>query len=211
MYLPKRQSLLIFKNKKFIKWTILSAIFLVIGLFVNHFAVIYTDIRASSPVADLILSNIPTFDVDMIFVYGPLFFWILITYLLLVYPKRIPFILFSIALFIVIRSVFVSLTHLGPFYTQTAILSHNFISNFSTGKDFFFSGHTGLPFLLALIFEDIKPIRNIGIMISIFFGIIVLMGHYHYSIDVLAAFFITYTIYHIAIYIFKKQYSFFKN
>jgi len=35
------------------------------------------------------------------------------------------------------------------------------------------------------------------IFLSISFGVIVLLGHLHYSIDVLAAFFITYTIRHI--------------
>ena len=31
------------------------------------------------------------------------------------------------------------------------------------------------------------------------------MGHLHYSIDIFAAFFITYAIYHIAVQIFKKE------
>ena len=41
--------------------------------------------------------------------------------------------------------------------------------------------------------------------VAIFFGIIVLMGHLHYSIDVLSAFFITYSIYHIAKFLFKED------
>jgi hypothetical protein len=36
-----------------------------------------------------------------------------------------------------------------------------------------------------------------------------LLAHLHYSIDVFAAFFITYSIYHIGIKLFKKDFDFF--
>jgi len=39
---------------------------------------------------------------------------------------------------------------------------------------------------------------------SIFFGVVVLLGHLHYSIDVLAAFFITYSIYRLAVLFFPR-------
>ena len=35
------------------------------------------------------------------------------------------------------------------------------------------------------------------------------MAHFHYSIDVLSAFFITYTIYHLARFFFEKDYLLF--
>jgi membrane-associated phospholipid phosphatase len=65
------------------------------------------------------------------------------------------------------------------------------------GNDFFFSGHTGMPFLIALIFWKEKWVRSISIAVSLLFGALVLLGHLHYSIDVFGAFFITYTIFHI--------------
>jgi len=68
-----------------------------------------------------------------------------------------------------------------------------------------------LPFLLALIFWDEKYLRYFFIVSSIFFGAIVLLGHYHYSIDVAAAFFITYTIYHIAKKLFPRDFELFKK
>ena len=121
-------------------------------------------------------------------------------------PKKIPFAIKSIALFVLVRSVFVTLTHLG---VSSAVLppdfASNFIKRFMYGGDRFFSGHTGLPFLMALIFWKNKRLRIFCIVSALFFGAVVLMVHVHYSIDVLAAFFITYTIYHLAEAFFKKD------
>jgi hypothetical protein len=73
------------------------------------------------------------------------------------------------------------------------------------GADSFFSGHTGMPFLGALVFWDDKLVRWVYILASIFFAIVVLLGHLHYSIDVFSAFFITYSIYRIADISFNKD------
>jgi prolipoprotein diacylglyceryltransferase len=52
-------------------------------------------------------------------------------------------------------------------------------------------------------------IRTLFLAASVVFGVIVLLSHLHYSIDVFSAFFITYSIYHIAIKLFRKDYEFF--
>ncbi len=197
------------RDKKFLISVGVSFLFLIAAIVISFFAITYATESASSPVTDIILSNIPVFDVDGIFVYGPMFFWVLIVgYLIFFEPKKIPFALKSIALFIIIRSVFIILTHIGPFPTRLQIdASGIFGILFSSGNDFFFSGHTGLPFLMALVFWDNKCLRNLCIAVSIFFGAIVLMAHLHYSIDVLAAFFITYTIFHVAQKIFKRDWQ----
>jgi hypothetical protein len=193
----------------------LSGAFLIISLFVNYYAVVYATERASSAVTDIVLSNIPVFDVDGIFVWGPIVFWTVVSVYCLAGPKRIPFFLKSVSLFVVIRSAFVILTHIGPFPDRITIdpfgmnllqdVSSKAFLAFFTGKDLFFSGHTGLPFLLALVFWQSKPMRYFCLFASIFFGTVVLLGHLHYSIDVLSAFFITYSIYHIAIRLFPKD------
>ena len=180
-------------------------LFLLVSLLINFFAGTYATIRASYPVTDIFLSNIRAYDVDGFFVYGPLVLWSFVVIYLLFNPKQISFTMKSIALFIVIRSIFVTLTHIGPFPTQITINANSFFDKFTFGGDLFFSGHTGFPFLLALIYWNDKVLRYLFITSAIFFGFIVLLGHLHYSIDVLSAFFITYSIFHIAEYFFKRD------
>ena len=193
------------RSKDFIQSLLVSAIFLLVSLYINFRAGNYATESASLPVTDIVLSNIRVFDVDLFFIYGPILLFTIVLIISLYNPKKLPFITKNIALFTIIRSVFISLTHLGPFPTQAVTGATNFISKFTFGGDLFFSGHTGIPFLMALIFWNYKPLRYLFILDSLFMGTVVLLGHYHYSIDVLAAFFITYSIYHISLYIFKKD------
>ena len=44
-----------------------------------------------------------------------------------------------------------------------------------------------------------------------FFGSIVLLGHYHYSIDVLAALFITHGVFQISCWLFGRDYALFRS
>jgi hypothetical protein len=180
-------------------------------LIINYFASVYATEKASNPVLDLILSNVPVFNVDFIVNEGALFFGLFIAFLLLNEPRRIPFTLKSAAVFIFIRSMFITLTHLGPFPERSFIDQTSFLSPMNFGGDYFFSGHTGLPFLMALIFWDEKRNRYVSILVSIIFAGAVLLGHLHYSIDVFAAFFITYGIYHIARHLFPRDYKLFRK
>ncbi len=195
-----------FRNKDFRTSLLLSIFILVASLIVNFYAVLYATENASNSVTDVILSNIRVYDVDGIFIYGPLFLWIFTAFILLVQPRRLPFTLKSIGLFVLIRSLFITLTHIGPFPTQAAVPFTGVLGSiFSSGADLFFSAHTGLPFLLALIFWDNIRLRIFFIISALIFGTVVLLGHVHYTIDVLSAFFITYTIYHISGKIFYKD------
>jgi len=194
-----------FTNAQFIVACIISIACLIGSLFIYYYAEVYATESQSNAVTDIVLSNIPAMNVDGIFVYGGAIFILFCAALLLYNPEKIPFTLKSVALFVVIRSLFVSLTHIGPFPTEGIIDSPHFMRMFTTGADLFFSGHTGLPFLMALIFWDDKLLRVFFIACSLFFGAVVLLGHIHYTIDVFAAFFITYTIYHIARFLFKTD------
>ncbi|MDO8183799.1 MAG: phosphatase PAP2-related protein [bacterium] len=188
-------------NKDYWLSIITGFIFLIFSLVINFYANLYAVERASNPVTDIILSNVPVFDLDGLFIYGAFGLVALIAYLGLSKPRRLPFILKSIALFVIIRSVFISLTHIGIYPTHATLDSNPLdflLRRFALGNDLFFSGHTGLPFLMALLFWNKIYWRYIFLTLSLIFGVVVLLAHLHYSIDVLAAFFITYSIYHLA-------------
>lgn len=198
------------QHKEFLVSSLFSIVLLILSLIINFYAGTYATDAASNPVTDIILSNVPLWNIDAVFVYGTLLFWLFVTLVCITKPQTIPFLLKSISLFVLIRSVFVSLTHLGPFPTHIAIQS-NILNKFVFGGDLFFSGHTGLPFLLALLFWDSYYLRLLFLVSSIIFGVLVLLGHLHYSIDVLAAFFITFAIYHLAQFLFKRDERIFKE
>lgn len=200
--------MVIFKNKEFLRSFFIAMVLLSLSLIINFYAGVYATEKASNAVTDIILSNTPVFDLDGVFIYGSILFWLLVSALLLRTPRYIPFTVKGIALFVIVRAIFISLTHLGPFPTH-AIITSNILHNLTFGADLFFSGHVGLPFLLSLIFWDNRHLRIFFILVSIFFAAVVLLAHLHYSIDVLSAYFITYSIYQIARKLFKKDYLIF--
>ncbi|MFA7662880.1 MAG: phosphatase PAP2-related protein, partial [Patescibacteria group bacterium] len=179
---------------------------LLLSLVINYFAGTYATAQAGATVSDIILDHIPVVDLSGIFIYGIIAFFTFVVFLLIKQPKRAPFVLKSLSVFIIVRAFFVSLTHIGPAQLIIPISPDNIISYFTFEGDLFFSGHTGLPFLMALIFWEKFWLRNLFLYTSVLFGMVVLLGRWHYSIDVFAAFFITYGIFKISTTLFKKEF-----
>ena len=186
---------------------VLSILTFIASLVVVFYAIGYATESASNSVTDIVLSNVPLFDVDGLFVYGTGLLIVFIGLLVFAHPKRIPFALHSMALFFFIRAGFISLTHLAPFPIETVSTFDlgTLTSRMFFGGDLFFSGHVGITFLFALLFWKEKNIRIIFLLWSAFFSVVVLLGHLHYSIDVASAFFITYGIFHIAEWLLPKD------
>ena len=198
-------------RKKYLHSLVWSIVFFIGAITLNYFSAELVNTFVTAPVPDIFLSNVPIHDTSMYFVYGPVVFWAFICVVAFFNRSRIPFLLKTISLFVVIRAGFVCLTHLGPYSVQNIMEGRNIITQFSTSNDFFFSGHTGLPYLMAYMFWDLPVIRVVCILSAIFFAFVVLLGHYHYSIDVVAAFFITSSIYRISEMVFRRELAFFKS
>lgn len=201
-----------FSDRNFLVSFFGGVLLLTISLIVQFFIIGYVNSLTTSPVTDIILSNIRVYDVSATFVYGSILLTIIGVIIGLRRLNCLPFAMKSVALFTLIRSIFVTLTHISPFPTHAVIslpffLNNEAFSGIFTGNDLFFSGHTGLPFLLALIFWQYKTERTIFMGFSILFAVVVLLGHIHYSIDVLSAYFITYSIFQICKFLFKKEWG----
>jgi hypothetical protein len=177
----------------------------------NLYELAYSVRPTSAPVGDLLLDNLPAINLNLIIIEGAFLSIVLGTLFVLLRPRYIPFSLKALALFIAIRALFISLTHVGIYPGTIGPDGFGIFDslytylNFQAG--FFFSGHTGLPFLMALIFWEKPNARVVFLLLSLVFGIAVLLAHIHYSIDVFAAPFMAYGIFTIARYLFPRDYN----
>ncbi len=175
----------------------------------------YSARSATNFVGDVFLDNLPTVNLNYVIVDGAFIAVLIGLGLILLKPRYLLFSLKVISLFIIIRSFFVTLTHIGIYPNQITLGDSpldQFYMFFNLQDGFFFSGHTGLPFLVALIFWPEKFWRYFFIGISGLFAAAVILAHVHYSIDVFAAPFITYAIFKLAqLEFFQKEYSLIKG
>lgn len=195
-------------QKSYLSSVSFGLLFLILSLVVNYNAVIYASAKAGNPVYDLLLDYLPVRNMDFVFVWGAIIFLSIVLLILINRPKFIPFVLKSAAIFILVRSFFIILTHIGPLPNQPLLDLNRFFKIFTYEGDLFFSGHTGFPYLMALIFWKDKILRWVFISCSLIAGFSVLLGRLHYSIDVFAAFFITFGVFHICKNLFKADYDY---
>ncbi len=205
------------KHQKFWTQKQIKKLIKVLGLFIlsliiQHFADRYVGHIAGVPVGDVILDHLPTVDIDFFIVQGALLFTILMLGLLILKPRYIAFTGAALTVFIVTRSFFISLTHLGIDPHEIVLDTHSIgfgLYNllYNSKSDFFFSGHTGAPFLMGLIFFRNKRWSRFFFLVSGLLGVSVLLGHIHYSIDVFAAPFMTYSIFIITQKLFPQEYA----
>lgn len=176
----------------------LSFCLITLAYVVDYLAAFYKDSQVYVSVGDLLLDHIPTLNMEFSFT------WImyLLTALIFIYPiffkpEITPFVIKTYAFLLYIRSGCILLTSVGPphgFFFDTFKIGKDVFADILFRNDLFFSGHTAFPFLAFLIYKDSK-IRWVFLAGSILEAITVLGMHVHYSIDVVAAFFIAFGTY----------------
>ncbi|MEK9132515.1 MAG: phosphatase PAP2-related protein [Patescibacteria group bacterium] len=187
------------RDKKYTASLFAAAVLLCVAYYINYRAALYTTQIPVLSVGDLILDYIPTIDLSFMFTFGIYFTaLIFVLYPLLFKPQLVPFAAKTVAAFILIRAFSISLTHLGApenYFHLPQLDDQPGMFKMFYMNDLFFSGHTGFPFLGALIFWETRFLRYFLLAMSGMQSVTVLFMHVHYSIDVFAAYFITYSIY----------------
>jgi hypothetical protein len=205
-------------------WTPARKRSLYVGLLLVVLAIIiqvnagsYSSRRAllAPPQSDLFLDNLPMVNLGFFLVGVAILFWVFSCLLLVIHPRYLMFGTKAIALFVICRAFFVSLTHEGiyhgGFVPSVVNTGYGFYHLITFQGNLFFSGHTGFPFLLALIFWDDHLWRWIFLAATVVFGAAVLFAHVHYSIDVFAAPFIVYGVFVITAKLFPQDYALFAH
>jgi membrane-associated phospholipid phosphatase len=122
------------------------------------------------------------------------------------HPGQLIFVIQAYSLLVIIRMAAMYVVPLNP-PAEMIPLNDPFVQYFGTGKlltkDLFFSGHTATIFLLFLAVQN-RILKIIFLTCTIAVGLAVLLQHVHYTIDVLAAPFFTYTSYRIIL-LFRKN------
>lgn len=176
-------------RRKFFALLSLVTLFLSFGL--NHLMSTYADQVQSHQVTDLFLDFLPLIDVNFIF-FWIAFFWVIgLFFYHLWNPEQLSFLLWSYALFISVRALFITLTHVGP-PTNLAVIPEE-LEVYAFQADMFFSGHVGGPFLFAMLTNN-RIWKMVALIYTAITLVVVLLGHMHYSIDVFAALFISHSL-----------------
>ena len=199
-----------FFTKEKIRSLCVALLLIVLALIFQYYSSVYSTHNSSRFVGDIFLDNLPVINMNAVIIEGALLVILISLVLLFSRPKYLLFTMKAVAIFIAVRAFFVAATHLG-IYPDQIVPGDGFLDRIYVALDlqagYFFSAHTGLPFLVALIFWDRRFLRYFYFALSGIFGAAVLLAHVHYSIDVFAAPFMTYSIFKLAQFLFPDDYK----
>ena len=177
---------------------------MLLGLFVllvilSQYSFFFKNIETRQGIVlnDWLLQKITPADLSL-FIFTPIWFiTVLVVIRCINNPKMFLLFLWCYVFLNISRIITISLVPLNP--PQGLIPLIDPITNIFYGgkfisKDLFYSGHTSTLFLMSLCLQK-KSEKLIAFIASIAIGIMVLVQHVHYSIDVLAAFPFTYLVF----------------
>jgi hypothetical protein len=200
-----------FFTKERVRSLCVALLLLALALTFQYYASAYSTRNADRFVGDIFLDNLPVVNMNGVIIEGALLLIVVSVILVFCKPKYLLFTLKAVAILVAIRAFFVAATHLGIYPDQIVPNGNDLLDRIYLGLNmqagYFFSSHTGLPFLLALIFWDQRFWRIFYFTMSAIMGVSVLLAHVHYSIDVFAAPFMAYSIFKLAQYLFKDDYK----
>lgn len=159
----------------------------------------YVESRNGIVLNDFIINSLPAYDVSILTFLIIWSMFLLFLYRAIHEPQLLLLFLWGFIFLSLSRFLTIYLLPLNPpeqlialrdpitniFYGKT----HNFIT-----KDLFYSGHTSTQFLMFLCFKK-KSDKNLALISTAIVGLLVLIQHVHYSIDVFFAPLFTYFIY----------------
>lgn len=160
----------------------------------------HADQRSLPPSSDWFLNKLPRWHLLPVLSWG----WLALhlyaaAVCILYYPRQLPFILFTLGVFLFIRSTFIFLSPIGAPHDMLDMSKLDYFFQRAMGwvtfnNEFVFSGHTSVPFLFYLFFETPWQ-KRIFLGGSIVMAVSVLITRNHYTVDVMGAYLITYSIY----------------
>jgi PAP2 superfamily C-terminal len=131
-------------------------------------------------------------------------------FLLFDQPINVAYFLCAAILMIIFRSITLYLLPLEPppfiIPLKDPVLEFTFYKGEVLLKDLFFSGHTANIILMAMLCEY-KTLKRSMVLIAFMVGILLLIQHVHFTIDVVAAPFFAIIVYKISIFTVNKMFS----
>lgn len=189
-----------FEKKENIFQLILTLVFLAAALISLANFLKYVEKRKGVVLPDPLLSLFEPIDLTSL-TFGLIYISLLLAiFVLMRNPDKLVLAIQSYIIMVVFRIVAMFLLPLNP-PAEIILLNDPLVEFFGTGelltKDLFFSGHTATLFLLFLV-TDKKFIKIVFLICTIAVAVSVILQHVHYTIDVFAAFFFSYTSFKLA-------------
>ena len=118
---------------------------------------------------------------------------------ILYYPRQLPFMLFTLGMLMFVRTTFMALSPIGAPHGMLDMSKLDYLFSRAMGvitfnNEFVFSGHTSFPFMFYLFFDTVWQ-KRVFLTGSVVMAVSVLITRNHYTVDVISAYFISYSIY----------------